>query len=105
MNCNRKFLIIPSSTLQKASSVREALEILVTRDQLVGYTCSRTNQEVTAWQQCAIEDLPIVMIMHLKWFDYKKETATKVIKNFEFPVELKIDSSKFFSLKFSYTFN
>lgn len=70
------------------------MDILVARDQLEGVTCTRTNQEVAAWQQVTIEDLPVVMILHLKCFDYKKDGCTKIVKQFEFPVELKIDASK-----------
>ena len=80
--------------LQKASSVKEALEILVGRDVLEGVTCSRTNQEVAAWQQVTIEELPVVLILHLKCFDYKKDSCTKILKTVEFPVELKLDQSK-----------
>lgn len=83
-----------SLILQKAPSVREALENLCARDSLEGVTCSRTNQEVTAWQQVTLEELPVVLILHLKCFDYKKETATKILKTVEFPVELKLDQSK-----------
>lgn len=79
---------------QKASSVREALEILVGRDQLEGVTCSRTNQEVAAWQQVTLEELPVVLILHLKCFDFKKESCNKILKTVEFPVELKLDPSK-----------
>ena len=80
--------------LQKASSVQEALDILVGRDQLEGITCSRTNQQIAAWQQVTLEELPVVLILHLKCFDYKKESCNKILKIVEFPVELKLDQSK-----------
>lgn len=82
--------------MQKASSVKEALEILVGKDQLEGVTCSKTNQEVSAWQQVTLEELPIVLILHIKCFDYKMDGCTKILKSVDFPVELKIDASKFF---------
>jgi ubiquitin carboxyl-terminal hydrolase 10 len=82
-------------SFQKASSVREALEILVGRDQLEGVTCTRTNQEVVAWQSVSLEELPVVLILHLKCFDFKKESCNKILKTVEFPVELKIDQSKY----------
>lgn len=70
------------------------MEILVGRDQLEGVTCSRTNQEVAAWQQVTLEELPVVLILHLKCFDFKKESCNKILKTVEFPVELKLDPSK-----------
>jgi hypothetical protein len=80
---------------QKAQSVKDALEILVGRDQLEGVTCSRTNQEIEAWQQVTLEDLPLVLLLHLKWFDYKLDGASKIVKCVEFPIDLKVDPSKY----------
>lgn len=98
-------VIQPFYTLQlnieKAASVKEALEILVGRDQLEGVTCSKTNQEVVAWQQMTLEKLPVILILHLKWFDYKVDGCTKIIKTVEFPVELKIDTKILASKKYS----
>lgn len=68
--------------------------MLAGRDPLEGVTSSKTNQEVTAWQQVTIEELPVVLILHLKCFDYKQDGCTKILKALEFPVELKIDTSK-----------
>ena len=74
--------------------MREALDVMVGRDKLDGITCSRTNQEISAWQQVTLEELPVVMILHLKCFDYKKDGCSKIMKAVEFPVELKIDTSE-----------
>jgi ubiquitin carboxyl-terminal hydrolase 10 len=74
--------------------VYQALENLVGRDQLEGVTCSKTNQEIAAWQQVTLEELPVVLILHLKCFDYKMDGCTKIVKTIDFPVELKIDSSE-----------
>uniref|UniRef100_A0A1A9VAM9 ubiquitinyl hydrolase 1 n=1 Tax=Glossina austeni TaxID=7395 RepID=A0A1A9VAM9_GLOAU len=98
-------VIQPFFTLQlnieKAASVKEALEILVGRDQLEGVTGSKTKQEVVAWQQMTLEKLPIVLILHLKWFDYRSDGCTKILKKVEFPVELKIDAKILASKKYS----
>lgn len=77
--------------VEKAQSVKDALEILVGRDQLEGVTCSRTNQEIEAWQQVTLEELPLVLLLHLKWFDYKLEGTSKIVKCVEFPIDLKVD--------------
>lgn len=74
--------------------MKEALDLLVGREQLEGFSCSKTNQEVVAWQQMTLEKLPVVLILHLKWFDYKGDGCSKILKNVEFPVELIMDGSK-----------
>uniref|UniRef100_A0A1A9W534 ubiquitinyl hydrolase 1 n=1 Tax=Glossina brevipalpis TaxID=37001 RepID=A0A1A9W534_9MUSC len=94
-------LNIEASFQDKAASVKEALEILVGRDQLEGVTGSKTKQEVVAWQQMTLEKLPIVLILHLKWFDYRSDGCTKILKKVEFPVELKIDAKILASKKYS----
>lgn len=77
--------------IEKAESVRSALEILVGKDQLEGMTCSKTKQQIEAWKQVTLEELPVILILHLKWFDYKLDGCSKILKNVEFPVDLKID--------------
>lgn len=88
--------------IENASTVYEALESLVSKNQLEGVTSSKTNEEVEAWQQVMIEELPIVLILHLKCFNFKEDGCTKVIKSMDFPVDLKIDS-KLLSSKKTYT--
>ncbi|GLV44870.1 Ubiquitin specific protease 10 [Carabus blaptoides fortunei] len=88
--------------IEKASNVYEALEMLVNKDKLEGVTCSRTNKQVEAWQQVTLEELPLVMVLHLKCFHYKLDTCSKIIKALEFPIDLKIDS-KLLSSKVKYS--
>ncbi|XP_046480512.1 ubiquitin carboxyl-terminal hydrolase 10 [Neodiprion pinetum] len=78
--------------IEKAESVKGALEILVGRDQLEGMTCSKTKREIEAWKQVTLEELPVILILHLKWFDYKLDGCSKILKSVEFPIDLKIDS-------------
>ncbi|XP_017789783.1 PREDICTED: ubiquitin carboxyl-terminal hydrolase 10 [Habropoda laboriosa] len=82
--------------IEKAESVKGALEILVGKDQLEGMTCSKTKQQIEAWKQVTLEELPVILILHLKWFDYKLDACSKIVKSVEFPVDLKLDS-KFLS--------
>ncbi|XP_072397586.1 ubiquitin carboxyl-terminal hydrolase 10-B [Diabrotica undecimpunctata] len=77
--------------IEKVKTVREALEMLVNRHQLEGLTSSKTNEEVEAWQQVLLDELPVILILHLKCFDYKQDGCTKIVKALEFPVDLKID--------------
>ncbi|XP_055324192.1 putative mediator of RNA polymerase II transcription subunit 26 isoform X3 [Sitodiplosis mosellana] len=87
--------------IEKANSVKEALENFVNKDQLEGVTCTKTNQEVNAWQQMTLEKLPIVLILHLKWFDYKGDVCTKILKTVDFPIELKLDPKILSSKKYT----
>ncbi|XP_072765297.1 uncharacterized protein Usp10 [Anoplolepis gracilipes] len=86
--------------VQKAESVKSALEILVGKDQVEGMTCSKTRQQIEAWKQVTLEELPVILILHLKWFVYKFDKysngCSKILKSMEFPVDLKIDG-KFLS--------
>lgn len=68
--------------------------MLVVKDQLEGVTCTKTNQEVAAWQQYTLEKLPMCLILHLKLFDYNMGGCTKILKTVSFPIELKIDTSE-----------
>ncbi|XP_065211966.1 ubiquitin carboxyl-terminal hydrolase 10-like isoform X2 [Planococcus citri] len=77
--------------IEKVSSVKQALELLPGRDNLEGVTSSRTNQEVDAYQQQYLEELPYVLLLHLKYFDYKHHTCRKIKKSVEFPIDLKLD--------------
>ncbi|KAL3285107.1 hypothetical protein HHI36_019231 [Cryptolaemus montrouzieri] len=78
--------------IEKAKTVSEALEALVSKNQLEGVTSSKTNEQVEAWQQVMIEELPVVLVLHLKCFDYQLNSCTKIMKTLEFPIDLKIDS-------------
>ncbi|XP_011498862.1 PREDICTED: ubiquitin carboxyl-terminal hydrolase 10-B [Ceratosolen solmsi marchali] len=77
--------------IEKAESVKSALEILVGKDQLEGMTCSKTKQQIEAWKQVTLEELPVILILHLKWFDYKPDGCSKIVKSVEFPIDLKLD--------------
>lgn len=70
--------------------------MLVTKDTLEGLTCPKTNRELDAYQQVTIDELPYVLLLHLKCFEYKQQKLTKIVKNVEFSVDLKIEPSKYF---------
>ncbi|CAG9824890.1 unnamed protein product [Phaedon cochleariae] len=85
--------------IEKAKTVREALEALVNKNQLEGLTSSKTNEQVEAWQQVMLDELPVILILHLKCFDFQHDGCTKIIKALEVPVDLKIDSKLISSSK------
>ncbi|CAI6374614.1 unnamed protein product [Macrosiphum euphorbiae] len=77
--------------IEKAKSVREALHMLVNKVTIKGLTCPKTNRELAAYQQVTIDELPYVLLLHLKCFEYKQQKLTKIVKNVEFSVDLKIE--------------
>lgn len=81
--------------MQKAKSVQEALNMLITKDILKNLTSSKTDRELDAYQQVTIDELPYVLLLHLKCFEYKQQKLTKMVKNVEFPVDLEIEPSKY----------
>ncbi|CAG9825436.1 unnamed protein product [Phaedon cochleariae] len=84
---NQPFLTLQLN-VDKVKTIKEALETLVNKEQLEGFTSPNTNEEVQALQQL----LPLILILHLKFFDFNSESCTKISKALEFPVDLKIES-------------
>lgn len=70
--------------IERSTNVKDALELLAGKDALEGVS--------DAWQQLSIEQPPIVLLLHLKCFQLDSEGHTaKIVKNIDFPIELKID--------------
>jgi len=75
----------------EVESVRDALDHLVSREDVAGYTCSKTNQEVAVSKQVVFEHLPNIMILQMKRFIYDKDGGLqKVSKKVSFPLNLEI---------------
>lgn len=74
------------------NTVDEALLENFSSEQLDGYICSKTRQEVEASRNLSLEDLPPILILHLKRFVYDGTTGgcQKVMKAVEFSVDLEI---------------
>ncbi|KAK1330393.1 LOW QUALITY PROTEIN: hypothetical protein QTO34_010582, partial [Cnephaeus nilssonii] len=88
----------------KIRTVQDALESLVARESVQGYT-TKTKQELNLefgeeveWEvrveisrRVTLEKLPPVLVLHLKRFVYEKTGGCqKLIKNIEYPVDLEI---------------
>ena len=72
-------------------SVQDALEQLVSKESLQGFTCPKTKQEVEATRRITLETLPPVLVLHLKWFVYDKSGGSqKQLKKVEFTETLDI---------------
>uniref|UniRef100_A0A8C9TM15 Ubiquitin carboxyl-terminal hydrolase n=1 Tax=Scleropages formosus TaxID=113540 RepID=A0A8C9TM15_SCLFO len=75
---------------EKIHTVQEALESLVARESVHGYT-SRTKQEIEISRRVTLEELPPVLVLHLKRFVFEKSGGCqKLVKNVDYPVDLEI---------------
>lgn len=89
-----ELLLTSSVVLQKTNSVEKALELLVGKEEVVGGSCpqSQSSQD-SVFTQTSLEEMPLILMLHLKCFHYKLQTCSKIIKTVEFPIDLRIDSS------------
>ncbi|XP_068598619.1 ubiquitin carboxyl-terminal hydrolase 10 [Brachionichthys hirsutus] len=75
---------------EKINTVQEALETLVARESVQGYT-SKTKQEIEISRRVTLEELPPVLVLHLKRFVFEKTGGCqKLSKTIEYPVDLEI---------------
>ncbi|CAG7716892.1 unnamed protein product [Allacma fusca] len=81
-------LDIQSDTIR---SVRDALEGLSFKEEVSGLV-SNSGQETEAWRQLSLEELPMILILHLKRFVYDKSghKILKLDKKLEFGIDLEI---------------
>ena len=77
------------------ASVTDALLSNFASEQLDGFVCGKTKQEVEATRSLSLEELPPVLILHLKRFVYDAATGgvQKVMKAVNFGVELEINKA------------
>ncbi|XP_031702290.1 ubiquitin carboxyl-terminal hydrolase 10 isoform X3 [Anarrhichthys ocellatus] len=75
---------------EKIRTVQDALETLVARESVQGYT-SKTKQEIEISRRVTLEELPPVLVLHLKRFVFEKTGGCqKLTKNIDYPVDLEI---------------
>ncbi|XP_071957610.1 ubiquitin carboxyl-terminal hydrolase 10-like [Antedon mediterranea] len=79
-------------------NVEDALEHMVSKETLHGYTCSKTKAEVEASRRITLEKLPPVLILHLKRFIYDKSGGCqKMMKRIDYSVDLELGKDLFSS--------
>uniref|UniRef100_H3CVC6 Ubiquitin carboxyl-terminal hydrolase n=1 Tax=Tetraodon nigroviridis TaxID=99883 RepID=H3CVC6_TETNG len=75
---------------EKIRTVQEALETMVARESVQGYT-SKNKQEIEISRRVTLEELPPVLVLHLKRFVFEKTGGCqKLSKNIDYPVDLEI---------------
>jgi len=77
---------------QEIQSVTDALEQNFANEKLDGFICSKTKKEIDATRILSLEELPPILILHLKRFVYDGQTGgvQKIMKQIEFGVDLEI---------------
>ncbi|XP_006815634.1 uncharacterized protein LOC100378663 [Saccoglossus kowalevskii] len=77
----------------KIWSVKDALQSLVSRETLHDYTSSKPNKlEVETIRKISLEELPPVLVLHLKRFVYDKSGGCqKMTKKIDYSVDLEIN--------------
>lgn len=76
--------------VQTVASVEDALKNLALKEELQGYTCTKTKVQVDISRRVTLEGLPKVLIIHLKRFIYSKSGSQKLQKVIDYPLELTI---------------
>ncbi|XP_078364654.1 ubiquitin carboxyl-terminal hydrolase 10-like isoform X2 [Oculina patagonica] len=76
--------------VQTVTSVEEALKNLALKEEVQGYTCTKTKLQVDISRRVTLEGLPKVLILHLKRFIYSKSGSQKLTKVIDYPLELNI---------------
>ncbi|KAK3596874.1 hypothetical protein CHS0354_029053 [Potamilus streckersoni] len=74
----------------KVATVKDALDGLVSHEVVHGYNCPKTKEEVEVVKKLSLEELPPVLILHLKCFLYNKDGCQKLMKKVEYGIDLEI---------------
>ncbi|KAL3859381.1 hypothetical protein ACJMK2_009604 [Sinanodonta woodiana] len=75
---------------EKVATVKDALDGLVSLEVVHGYNCPKTKEEVEVVKKLSLEELPPVLILHLKCFLYNKDGCQKLMKKVDYSIELEI---------------
>lgn len=82
-----------------AGSVENALKAFVTKEEIDGYTCPSTKQQLDAHRRLTFEELPPILILHLKCFVYDKHGGSqKIMHKTKFSDELVFEKGMFLSI-------
>lgn len=75
----------------KVWTLQDALQAYFVKESLQGFTCTTTNTEVEASRRTFLEELPLVLIFHLKYFVFDRQGGCqKLHKALDIPAQLEI---------------
>ncbi|XP_044761744.1 ubiquitin carboxyl-terminal hydrolase 10-like [Coccinella septempunctata] len=78
--------------IERATTIFEALKHLTDVKKIEGFISSKSKQNIEAWQQILIEQLPVVLVLHLKYFQFDwNGDCSKITKKVSYPMNLQID--------------
>ena len=61
------------------------------RESIHGYQCPKTKQTIDASYQTFLDQLPPILILHLKLFIYDKDGGSKkLVKKIDYPIDLEL---------------
>lgn len=67
----------------------------MSKEVIDGYTCPQTKQETDAHRRLTFEQLPPILILHLKCFVYDKHGGSqKVLHNMDFSTTLEFEKGR-----------
>lgn len=74
---------------EKVKSVEDAIKHFTAPESLQGFTCPKTGQIIDASYQTFIDQLPPVLILHMKCFVFDKDGGSKkLVKQIDYPIDL-----------------
>lgn len=82
-----------SVDIKDKSTLHEALKLFVQGEIVNGVFCEQCQQNVDTMKRCVIKDLPNILVIHLKRFDFDYQTMTRIKLNssLSFPMDLNVE--------------
>ena len=79
-------------TDNNVKTVNDTIAINFSTESIEGYVCQKTKEAIAISRSLYIEELPPILILHLKRFVYDSSGGVqKLMKNVDFPVDLEIN--------------
>ena len=73
-------------------TIEQALDALMSREVIEGLKKKHSGAEIRASQQHTLDQLPRVLVCHLKRFDYTDKGSVKLTKEISYPSELALST-------------
>uniref|UniRef100_T1J495 Ubiquitin carboxyl-terminal hydrolase n=1 Tax=Strigamia maritima TaxID=126957 RepID=T1J495_STRMM len=77
---------------ETVTCIRTALDGLVVKESLQGFTSANSRQEIEASRKITLEKLPVILILHLKRFVFDRNGGCrKLLKRVDFGIDLELN--------------